>query len=582
MSSSLYRKYRPSKFSELIGQDHVSLALQNAISEDRLSHAYLFSGTRGTGKTSTARILGAVLNCEKFKDGYPSDAKQIEPCGECESCLSARKGASFDVIELDAASNNGVEDMRDLIEKVSYTSASGGQKIYIIDEVHELTGRAANTLLKTLEEPPAHVVFILATTNPEKVLPTIRSRTQHFEFKTVDDKVLFEHVKEILGKESKTLDEDAIDYVVRKGAGSVRDTLSFLDQILAQDVSTLEDISEVNGSQNDGTISDLLLASATKDIAGVFDSLGELISNGKEARAIVESIISYARDCLVLSLNPETKILLSGSVAKDELKNLGEKCGSEFLTRFIVRMGKAIADMRGTASVNPLLTLEIALLDSIGNNENLSAGTLPAHRDRSRAPQINSQQAAQVSIAQSPQARVADARSAQSVKALSEEKVAVPRPAEQVAVEEVVKEKPATLGALKKAAPETKPVKKITLSDITASWPKVIMLLSPASQTTIKKTEPIKLENDVLTFGADPENIEEVKMRFKKDASIVRGFLESLHEQTFRFQIIPTAPKEEIPSTKISQVEEKEIEGAIEYDPVDHILNKFGGEIVPE
>jgi DNA polymerase-3 subunit gamma/tau len=570
MSTSLYRKYRPSKFSELIGQDHVSLALQNSISEARLSHAYLFSGTRGTGKTSTARILGTVLNCETFKDGFPKDAKKIEPCGICESCLSARKGASFDVIELDAASNNGVEDMRDLIEKVSYTSAGGGQKIYIIDEVHELTGRAANTLLKTLEEPPEHVVFILATTNPEKVLPTIRSRTQHFEFKTVADKVLFEHVKEILKKESKTLDEDAIDYVVRKGAGSVRDTLSFLDQILAQDVSTLEDLSEINGAQNDGTISDLILASTTKDIAGIFDSLSELVSSGKEPRAIVESIISYARDCLVLSLNPDTKILLSGSVAKDELKNLGEKCGTEFLTRFIVRMGKAIADMRGNASVNPLLTLEIALLDSINVSGNSSADTLPALRDRSRASQMNPQLKTQSSIPQSQKGASLerDASATQSLKADKKE--------------EVVKEKPATLGALKKASPETKAVKKIALNDITASWSKVIMLLSPASQTSIRKTEPIKLENDILTFGVDPENIEEVKMRFKKDASIIRGFLESLHEQTFRFQIVPTAPRQEIPSTRLSQLEEKEIEGSIEYDPVDHILNKFGGEIVPE
>ena len=182
MASSLYRKYRPQRFSELIGQDHVAKALQNAMSENRLAHAYLFSGTRGTGKTSTARILGTVLNCQSFKDGFPKDPSEVEPCGECESCISSRAGKSFDVIELDAASNNGVDDMRELIEKVSYSSAAGGTKVYIIDEVHELTGRAANALLKTLEEPPEHVVFILATTNPEKVLPTIRSRTQHFEF----------------------------------------------------------------------------------------------------------------------------------------------------------------------------------------------------------------------------------------------------------------------------------------------------------------------------------------------------------------------------------------------------------------
>lgn len=576
MSTSLYRKYRPSKFSDLIGQDHVSLALQNAMSENRLSHAYLFSGTRGTGKTSTARILGAVLNCEKFKDGFGVDAKLVEPCGECDSCLSAKKGSSFDVIELDAASNNGVEDMRDLIEKVSYSSAGGGQKVYIIDEVHELTGRAANTLLKTLEEPPEHVVFILATTNPEKVLPTIRSRTQHFEFKTVEDEVLARHVKQILELESKDLDDGAIDYVVRKGAGSVRDTLSFLDQILAQDVSTLEQISSANGSNNDSIISDLILASATKDVTTIFDSLGELITSGKEPRAIVENIIAFSRDCLVLSLNPETKVLLSGSVAKDEMKNLGEKCGTQFLTNFIVRMGKSIADMRGTASINPLLTLEIALLDSVNGEvkmpSNSQSATSPALRDRSEVAAANHQPSAV-------------------------QKVAVPRPVSQKPEirEEVKAEKPATLGALKRSAPvksleqekeidlttdeDVKPQnKKISIAQVKESWPKVLMVLSPASQVSIKKTEPIEVENDVLTFGVNPEDIEEVKTRFKKDATIIRGCLESQHEQIFRFKIIPT----EISLVNKSLNEDKELEESIEYDPINHVLDKFGGEIIPE
>ena len=595
MSSSLYRKYRPSKFAELVGQDHVSLALQNAISEDRLSHAYLFSGTRGTGKTSTARILGAVLNCELFKDGFPKESKEIEPCGVCESCLSARKGSSFDVIELDAASNNGVEDMRELIEKVSYTSAAGGQKVYIIDEVHELTGRAANTLLKTLEEPPSHVVFILATTNPEKVLPTIRSRTQHFEFKSVNDETLFAHVKNILDLESRKLDDEAIDYVVRKGAGSVRDTLSFLDQILAQDVTSFEDISAANGSLSDGTITDLLLACATHDTAGVFSSLEDLVSKGKEPRAVVESIISYARDCLVLSLNPETKILLSSSIAKDELKNLGEKCGSDFLTRFITRMGKAVADMRGTASLNPLLTLEIALLD-VGT-QNVAASA-PAQRGVVESPRAQTVSSNPVQVAKTETPNNSTAQEASAPLRAERPKISVPRPVEKT--EEIPAEKPATLGALKKQAPAAPAVneidltteeapkapKKISLGDVNASWSKVIMLLSPASQSAIKKAEPIKLEGDVLTFGVAPEDIEEVKQRFKKDASIVRGFLESLHEHTFRFQIVPTESlaknysAEEIGEPPMS--EEKEIEDAEEYNPVDHILNKFGGEIVPE
>ena len=221
---SLYRRYRSRRFGEVKGQDQVTRALRNAVREDRVGHAYLFSGPRGTGKTSTARILAKALNCEALHDG--------EPCGECASCLAIDRGNSYDLQELDAASNNGVEAVRELISRVALGSP-GRTKVYILDEVHMLSVAASNALLKTLEEPPPHVVFVLATTDPHKVLSTIRSRTQHFAFNLIPADIMEEHVRWVIHDAGLQVSEEAIAHVIRAGGGSARDTLSALDQVAA-------------------------------------------------------------------------------------------------------------------------------------------------------------------------------------------------------------------------------------------------------------------------------------------------------------------------------------------------------------
>jgi DNA polymerase-3 subunit gamma/tau len=210
---SLYRRYRPQRFSELRGQEHLVAALQNAVRDDRVGHAYLFSGPRGTGKTSSARILAKVLNCENPIDG--------EPCGVCESCVAVEQGTSFDVHELDAASNNGVEAIRELIAKTAM-GTPGRTKVYILDEVHMLSTAASNALLKTLEEPPPHVVFVLATTDPQKVLPTIRSRTQHFEVRLLSSEELAGLAEFIIADAELDVPPGTVDHVVRAGAGAAR------------------------------------------------------------------------------------------------------------------------------------------------------------------------------------------------------------------------------------------------------------------------------------------------------------------------------------------------------------------------
>src|ERR1700704_561959 len=221
---SLYRRYRPRRFADIRGQDHVVTALRNAVREGRVGHAYLFSGPRGTGKTSTARILAKVLNCAAPVDG--------EPDLECESCLAIEAGTSFDVHELDAASNNKVDDIRELIERVAFATP-GRTKLYILDEVHMLSASASAALLKTLEEPPPGVVFVLATTDPQKVIPTIRSRTQHFEFHLLPAAPLEEYVRSVVDAAGLDVTPDAIDHAVRAGNGSARDALSALEQVVA-------------------------------------------------------------------------------------------------------------------------------------------------------------------------------------------------------------------------------------------------------------------------------------------------------------------------------------------------------------
>ncbi|MFZ0664325.1 MAG: DNA polymerase III subunit gamma/tau, partial [Acidimicrobiales bacterium] len=237
---SLYRRFRPQRFSEVLGQEFVSLALQNAVREERVGHAYLFSGPRGTGKTSTARILAKALNCANPVDG--------EPCGVCPSCIEIAAGSSLDVHELDAASNNGVEAMRDLVSRAAL-GTPGRWKVYIVDEVHMLSAAASNALLKTLEEPPGHVIFVLATTDPQKVLPTIRSRTQHYEFRLIGPDVLQSLLENVSSKAGLELPEHAVEAAVRRGKGSARDALSVLDQVAAagiveQDIAYLGQLAE--------------------------------------------------------------------------------------------------------------------------------------------------------------------------------------------------------------------------------------------------------------------------------------------------------------------------------------------------
>ena len=336
---SLYRRYRSQNFAEILGQEHVTTALKNAIAEGRNGHAYLFSGPRGTGKTSTARVLAKALNCQNLIDG--------EPDGTCDSCIDIERGKSFDLHELDAASNNKVDDIRELIAKVALGSP-GRTKVYILDEVHMLSSGAENALLKTLEEPPEHVVFVLATTEPHKVVETIRSRTQHYEFSLLPAAVLEDHVRRIIADAGLDVDEAGVQYALRQGGGSARDTLSALDLVAAA------------GGVPEGSDAgrDIALAIGAGDAAGTVRAVQHAISTGREPRTIGEATLRVLRNAFLASMGaPQTQLSESDQA---EAAQIADALGAATITRSLEVLGQALVEMRQAA--DPRVPLEVALL----------------------------------------------------------------------------------------------------------------------------------------------------------------------------------------------------------------------------
>ncbi|HEY8524406.1 MAG TPA: DNA polymerase III subunit gamma/tau [Acidimicrobiales bacterium] len=337
---SLYRRYRPQRFDQVLGQDHVTRALRNAVRDGRVGHAYLFSGPRGTGKTSTARILAKVLNCAAPDDG--------EPCGQCENCVAVADGRVTDwLLEQDAASKSKVDDMRDLLERVPL-GTSGNRKVIILDEVHMLSQGAENALLKTLEEPPEHVVFVLATTDPQKVRPTIRSRTQSFEFRLLPPDILAEHVRNVIGDAGLELDDAAVDHVVRTGGGSARDTLSALDQVAA-----------LGGVVDENEPVDAVLdALCERDAGKVLVAVADALASGRDPRTLGEGIIAGLRNAFLALMGAGDVHLTPAE--RERAAQVGERLGAAGLTRALEVLGEALTEL--ARKPDPRVVIEVALV----------------------------------------------------------------------------------------------------------------------------------------------------------------------------------------------------------------------------
>lgn len=359
MHLALYRMERPENFDQLIGQDHIVRILKNQIKTGRVSQAYLFTGTRGTGKTSTARILAKALNC------MGEDA----PCCKCESCISIKNGTFMDVIELDAASNNGVDDLRAVIDSVQYPPAIGRYKVYIIDEVHMLTTAAENAFLKTLEEPPAYTVFILATTDPEKVRSTIKSRCMTLNFKRVSELDLIAGMERICAKYDVSPTNEALSIIARKADGSVRDALSILEQCIETGEREITDdlVYNYTESLGDDFYIDILDSVIAKDIETALVKIDHMVRLGKDAKQMISDLLIHVRNLLIVKFtnNPETLI----GASKENINKLSAQSkdiGADELKDWIRYLSKKVNQARYSSM--PRLILEVSIIEMIGDN----------------------------------------------------------------------------------------------------------------------------------------------------------------------------------------------------------------------
>ncbi|WP_427813732.1 DNA polymerase III subunit gamma/tau [Enterococcus sp. 22-H-5-01] len=348
---ALYRVWRSQRFDDLVGQEAITKTLKNAIQQQKTSHAYLFTGPRGTGKTSAAKIFAKAINCPNSVDG--------EPCNECEMCRSITEGRQEDVIEIDAASNNGVEEIRFIRDRANYAPTTAEYKVYIIDEVHMLSTGAFNALLKTLEEPKEHVIFVLATTEPHKIPATIISRTQRFDFKRINVQAIIGRMKYILEESNQPYEEQALSVIARAAEGGMRDALSILDQAISfsNETITLEDALAVTGSLTTEMMDSFIGACLQQDVSGALEVLENILAEGKEARRLTEDLLLYCRDLLMYQQAPK---LLENRAAylTDNFKQLAQATASERLYLMIKILSETQNEIRFTNHAN--VYLEVA------------------------------------------------------------------------------------------------------------------------------------------------------------------------------------------------------------------------------
>ena len=363
---ALYRTYRPRTFSDVVGQDVIVQTLKNAIINNKIAHAYLFSGPRGTGKTSVAKIFANAVNCE-------AEASKV-PCGECETCKAILEDAVSDVIEIDAASNNGVDEIRELRDKVKYMPAQGKYKVYIIDEVHMLTIQAFNALLKTLEEPPAHVIFILATTEANKIPLTILSRCQRFDFRGITITNIVDRLKIIIETEKIDIEKEAVLEIARQADGSMRDAISLLDQVYSFSEGSIkvDAVYDVSGSVRRDVLLELITDLLNKDVSSAFKVLNTMIEDGKEIGKIVSDLISLLRDALIVK-----NVSVENEDENSELQQFAKSISNDRIYFYLDVLNETQNDIKWTTQKRAYLELALVkmidhqTIDRINANEKL-------------------------------------------------------------------------------------------------------------------------------------------------------------------------------------------------------------------
>ncbi len=514
MSLALYRKYRPSQFSDVIGQEHVTVPLSNALESGRTHHAYLFSGPRGCGKTSSARIMARSLNCEK--------GPTPNPCGECQSCkdLVANGPGSLDVIELDAATHGLVDDARDLRDKAFFAPVQSKYKIYIIDEAHQLGPGAANALLKVVEEPPPHVIFIFATTEPEKLISTIRSRTHHYPFRLVPPGILGEHLEKICSQEGVKVAKGVIPLVVRASGGSVRDALSILGQLLAgagPDGVSYEIAIQLLGFTDGALLDDAVEALAARDGATLFKTVDRVIESGHDPRRFASDFLERLRDLMIVDALAATSAnSILRDIPEDQLERMvaqAKNLGAATLSRAADIAAEGLTQMRGATA--PRLILELIcgrMLLPMGDASD--SGMLARLERLERVQGMATTAPAAAPVATPP---AAPAKKAEPVaQSIVEEKVEA-----KVEVKEVVQE-------VKKAA--AAPVDSLDVAALRRMWPEVIENVKKRRRLTWSllsaSAQILGLDEKAITIGIANAGARDSFIRSESDEILRQAFIE--------------------------------------------------------
>ena len=358
MYQALYRKYRPKTFDEIIGQEVIVKTLKNSIKNNMVSHAYLLAGPRGTGKTSVAKIFAKILNCHNLNE--------LEPCNECVSCIQVNNNQNIDIIEIDAASNNGVDEIREIRNKITLVPTNSKYKIYIIDEVHMLTNQAFNALLKTLEEPPQHVIFIFATTEPQKIPKTILSRCQRFDYKKVGTDKIVKRLKYISEKENINITNEALFEIAKVSDGGVRDSISLLDQALAysENEINIDDIHEINGTLTLNEVYDLILNILNQELVEIIKKIEKYDNEGKSIVKITQEIIDVLKDCLLYINAPELV-----TVDKEFYERVKKLRNTSLIYNYIKKLSSLLQEMKNVSNSRLLLEIELIKNSKTNNDE---------------------------------------------------------------------------------------------------------------------------------------------------------------------------------------------------------------------
>ncbi|TLQ50916.1 DNA polymerase III subunit gamma/tau [Lacticaseibacillus casei] len=555
---ALYRVWRPQQFKDVIGQDAITKTLKNALITGQTSHAYLFTGPRGTGKTSVAKILAKALNCLNLKDG--------EPDNTCEICQAINDGSLTDVIEIDAASNNGVDEIRDIRDKAKYAPTRARVKVYIIDEVHMLSSGAFNALLKTLEEPPAHVVFILATTEPHKIPATIISRTQRFDFRRITPEDIVKRMRFILDDKKITYDDAALKVIAKAAEGGMRDALSILDQVLSfgDNHVTTEDALDVTGGVTTAVLGKYLAAVLAKDHAQALKMIEDLLAAGKDAGRLIEDLIEYLRDLLVNQQAPSLLGDLEKSLLDDQFKILSENFKPAQIYHMIDVLNNTQQQLRMTN--HPEIYLEVA---TVRLSETAAPAAAPVAAEPADSPKLD-QLSAKVK-------QLSD-----QLKRVEANGGTVPPPTR---TRKHVKAKASHVNR-KAIYPILGAATKQDLTNLKDVWPDLLGMLSITKRAMMKVSEPVAASPDGVIVSFDYDILVE---RAMNDAALMTELENGLQKLTgkqpkivlVQSDVWPTIRKDYIQELKAPAAKGKSADTKPKTPPVVNKMTELFGKDAP-